>query len=121
MILERIQGDLSLCKIKNLEDVDMEDDLWFLAKTDRELSLVCSTKCVPGNVTDREDGWRALRIQGTLEFDLVGILARIASLLAAEAISIFAVSTYDTDYVLTKKENFNRAVTVLEKNGYSIR
>lgn len=66
------------------------------------------------------DGWRAFRLKGVLDFSLTGILAKIADLLAHREISIFAVSTYNTDYVLIKKEQFGRALSVLKEDGYSI-
>ena len=75
---------------------------------------------MPENTFAREDGWRAFRVQGTLDFALVGILAKIASVLAEERISIFALSTYNTDYVLVKEKEFVRAMDALKKNGYKI-
>jgi len=81
---------------------------------------VCPSEFVPENVLNQDDGWRAFRIQGTLDFSLVGILAKISALLAAENIGIFAVSTYNTDYILTKEANFNRAMETLAKAGYCI-
>ena len=75
---------------------------------------------ITGNVLVRDDGWRAFRIQGILDFSLIGILAGIATLLAEAKISIFAVSTYNTDYVLIKSEHFDRALQVLSGAGYQI-
>ena len=69
----------------------------------------------------RDDGWRAFRIQGVLDFALIGILAKIASVLAENGISIFAVSTYNTDYVLVKEENYQKALDILARSGYEIR
>ena len=74
--------------------------LYFIGSTDAELSLVCETDRVPRRTLAREDGWRALRIVGQLDFSLTGILSRIATILADEKIGIFAVSTYNTDYIL---------------------
>ena len=64
---------------------------------------MCITDNVPANVTERDDGWKAFRIQGILDFSLIGILSRIAGILAENEIGIFAVSTFNTDYILTKK------------------
>ena len=69
---------------------------------------------------EKEDGWKAFRIQGTLDFSLIGILSKIATLLAGNSISIFAISTFNTDYILTKSEQYEKALTLLEKNGYQI-
>ena len=92
----------------------------FIGTTNEENSLVCITADMPPNVTEWEDGWRAFRLKGVLDFSLTGILAKIADLLAHREISIFAVSTYNTDYVLIKKEQFGRALSVLKEDGYSI-
>ena len=67
-----------------------------------------------------EDGWRAFRIQGELDFSLIGILAGISAVLAENKIGIFVVSTYNTDYVLTKADDFERALGLLESRGYGI-
>ena len=71
-------------------------------------------------ITCCNDGWKAFRIQGVLDFSLIGILAKIATVLADNGISIFAVSTYNTDYVLIKKENYQKALEVLQTAGYKI-
>lgn len=93
---------------------------FFTAKTDEENFLVCLTKDVPPNATERDDGWRTFRIQGTLDFSLIGILSEISGILADNKIGIFAVSTYHTDYILTKTENFERPIQVLHDAGYEI-
>ncbi|WP_294238824.1 ACT domain-containing protein [Pseudobutyrivibrio sp.] len=81
---------------------------------------MCITENTPSKTIERDDGWRGFRIHGTLDFSLVGILAKISGILADHKISIFAVSTYNTDYVLVKEENFDRALSILEAEGYSI-
>ena len=75
---------------------------------------------MPPNVTCREDGWKAFRVAGTLDFSLIGILSEICGILAENKISVFVISTFDTDYVLTKKENYQRALALLETAGYEI-
>ena len=65
-------------------------------------------------ITCCDDSWKAFRIQGVLDFPLIGILAKIATVLADNGISIFAVSTYNTDYVLIKKENYQKALDILQ-------
>ena len=67
-----------------------------------------------------EDGWRAFRIQGVLDFSLIGILADISRILAENKIGIFAISTFNTDYILTKEENYQKALDVLSRAGYTI-
>ena len=75
---------------------------------------------MPVNVIRRDDGWKAFRIQGVLDFSLVGILAKIATLLAENSIPIFNISTYNTDYVLTKAAHYEKALDALKQAGYTI-
>ncbi len=118
--IKKIDGDFSVCKIKDFSTVDWNSEYFFIGKTDEENSLVCITECVPDNVIKRDDGWKAFRIQGVLDFSLIGILAEISCLLAENKISIFAVSTYNTDYILTKKEYYSKALELLDNEGYTI-
>lgn len=120
MELKKINHNFSVCKVENFSEVDLSQEFCFIGKTDEELSLVCITECVPSNTTHREDGWKGFRIQGVLDFSLIGILAKISAVLAENEIGIFVVSTYNTDYVLVKEENFERAMSVLEKKGYAV-
>lgn len=120
MKLRCLPMPLTVCKVADLSQVKLSSGFFFLAKTDQEISLVCATDETPGNTFAREDGWRALRFEGSLDFALVGILSRISGLLADAGISIFASSTYDTDYVLTKAETFPQALELLEASGYQI-
>ena len=69
---------------------------------------------------ERDDGWKALRIIGILDFSLIGILARISSVLAENRIGIFAVSTFNTDYIFVKKNDFDKSIKALEDAGFSI-
>ena len=93
----------------------------FTGSTDEEKSLVCPETLVPENTAARDDGWRGMRIIGQLDFSLIGILAAISKILASEDIGIFAVSTYNTDYIFTKEENFDKALEALKNAGYEIR
>lgn len=120
MEIKLIQQDFAICKVKDLTEVDIADEFCFIGKTDEELSLVCSSNRIPDNTTDCDNGWKAFRIQGVLDFSLVGILSKISTLLAENKIGIFAVSTYNTDYILTKADDFESAIQVLTYNGYQI-
>ena len=120
MKIKVIKDNFSVCKVKDYSQVDLNDEFCFIAKTDEENSLVCITENVPNNVTEREDGWRVFRIQGVLDFSLIGILARISGLLAEHEIGIFVISTFNTDYILTKEENYLKAIKVLDEAGYWI-
>lgn len=120
MELKKIKGDFSVCKVRDFSEAPLESEYCFLGKTDEENSLVCAAEDVPGNAAAREDGWKAFKVQGILDFSLIGILSQISSLLAAEGIGIFAVSTYNTDYIFTKAENYEKALETLEKAGHTV-
>lgn len=118
MKIEVLKERFTVCKVEDYSAVSYSDKYCFVGKTDEENSLVCPTDSVPKNTTERDDGWRAFRISGVLDFSLIGILAKIAGLLAEHKISIFALSTYNTDYILVKENKFDAALTVLENSGY---
>ena len=120
MELKTIPYGLSICKLENISEIKLEKEFYFIGKTDEELSLVCRTEDVPERTVDREDGWKGFRIQGTLDFSLIGILSKLSGILAENQIGIFAVSTFNTDYILVKDDNYERALTVLAKAGYTI-
>ncbi len=120
MELKRIDHKLSVCKVTEVSNINMNADFYFIGKTDEELSLVCKTEDTPQNTIERDDGWKGFRIQGVLDFSLIGILSKLSGVLAEHKIGIFAVSTYNTDYFLVKEENYERALTVLASEGYTI-
>ena len=103
MILERLEGSFSVCRVSELRAEDVNRPFTFTAATDCEFSLVCDTSCAPQDALKRDDGWTAYRVQGSLDFSLVGILASLADALAAKKSPLFAVSTYETDYILTQQ------------------
>ena len=84
MKIQVIPHPFSVCQVLDYSQTDLEHAFCFSGKTDEECSLVCPTELVPRNTTAREDGWRAFRLQGVLDFSLIGVLARIADLLARE-------------------------------------
>ena len=120
MELKKIPYRLTVCKVADISVVDINADFYFIGKTDEELSLVCRTEDTPELTIERDDGWRGFRIQGILDFSLIGILSKLSGILAEHQIGIFAVSTYNTDYILVKEENFERALSVLNSEGYSV-
>ncbi len=120
MELKKLNYNFSVCKVENYTEVDLKSEFCFIGKTDEELSLVCLTECVPTNVTHREDGWKGFRIQGVLDFSLIGILAKISTVLAENRIGIFVVSTFNTDYVMVKEADFERAMMALAQEGYTV-
>ena len=120
MEIKKIEYDLTVCKVADCTEIDLSKKFYFIGKTDEEISIVCPTSETPLHTIAREDGWNAFRIQGVLDFSLIGILSKISSILAENQIGIFAVSTYNTDYILVKKCDFMKALKVLEQEGYRI-
>ncbi|NTW03002.1 MAG: ACT domain-containing protein [Oscillochloris sp.] len=96
--------------------------IWSLTRTADELSLVCTERGLPDDtgVAVVSRGWRALRVAGTLDFSLVGVLSALAAPLAAAGVSIFAVSTYDTDYLLVGVDDLDTAITTLQAAGHTL-
>ena len=120
MEIKKIKQNFSVCKVTDYSLVNLNTEYCFIGKTDEENSLVCSTSDVPPNVIQCEDGWKGFRIQDILDFSLVGILSEITGVLAENSISVFAISTYNTDYVLIKEDVFEKAMDILEQSGYII-
>lgn len=120
MQIQILPGMFNVCKISDIHMADLSQEYIFLAKTDEEISLVCQSEHAPQETLEAEHGWRAMRVTGVLDFSLTGILARISELLAIAGVSIFAVSTYNTDYILVKQEQLDEAVSALENGEYTI-
>ena len=96
-------------------------DFLAVVRTQRELSIVCRNDAVPETHTEVERGFRALAVSGTLDFALTGIVASLAAPLAAAGISIFGISTYDTDHILVRDERLDDAKAVLAAAGHTVR
>ena len=120
MTLEVLPCPLSVCKLTDAGSIPAAAVPCFIARTDGELSLVCPTVDVPADCVNRSDGWRAFRVRGPLDFSLVGILARLSGLLAGANIPLFAISTFDTDYLLVREADLSRALEVLVCAGCSV-
>ena len=121
MIIQSFTELFSICKLKNAFCVDLSDAFCFLSKTDEEISLVCLTGKAPENALQRDDGWKMFRIEGVLDFSLIGILSKVSGILAENEIGIFAISTYNTDYILTKASQYQKALSCLKNAGYQIK
>ena len=119
MKLKKLPFELTVCKVQSTAQIDLSAEFYFIGRTDEEISLVCRTEDVPAGTAAREDGWRGFRVEGVLDFSLVGILSGLSAALAEQGIGIFAVSTYNTDYLLVKAEDFGRAAAALEAAGYA--
>lgn len=107
---------------------DAEPPLWCLrasgfcslTRTADEWSAVCAEEAVPETVRS-EKGWRLFRVAGTLDFSLTGVMASIAGPLSAAGVSLFAIATYDTDYVMVKADQLDQAIAALRDAGHAVR
>ena len=91
-----------------------------VSKTQNELSIVCESKYVPATTQKVDGEWSVLKVEGPLNFSLVGVLSSIVKPLADEGVSIFAISTFDTDYILVKSVNLSKAASLLEYSGHQV-
>ncbi len=122
LTLKKLDGRMAVCRLDPSSEVPgwaTEAALFSVMRTPDELSVVCPERNVPLGVKS-EAGWRVLALEGPFEFSAVGVLASVASPLAEAGVSIFALSTYDTDYVLVKEEGVDRAVSVLRERGHEV-
>lgn len=120
MTIKILEPTFAIYKIKEISSIDFTQEYIFLSKTEEEISLVCPENITVKNITDCDKNWRAFRIQGELDFSLIGILSKISTILAKNNIGIFAISTYNTDYIFTKAYDFDSAIQLLELAGYKL-
>ena len=118
--LQVIPETFSICQVENYRGIDIDQPFVFTGRTDEEKSLVCPVSMVPESTLDRSDGWKMFRICGQLDFSLIGILAELSSVFAKAEIGIFAISTYNTDYVLVKDKDYRKAIKALDRAGYRV-
>lgn len=119
MTLELLDGEFAVAKLDDFSEINWQNPFVFVARTDDEYSLVCPVELLPAHCRTVSAGWRGLRVAGQLDFALTGVLAGIANVLAAQ-ISIFAVSTFNTDYILVRSDKLIRAVQALKLAGYNL-
>ncbi len=121
MDLKVLEDKYKVVKLKPNENIPLEvlskEEIYSITRTDEELSIVVN-KDVNIKSDIIEDNWRIIKIVGTLDFSLIGILSKISTILANANISIFALSTYNTDYILVKDDKIKKAIKVLEENNY---
>lgn len=98
----------------------MTGEFFSITRTSDELSIVCLESNVDETVTC-EKGWRCLKLHGPFAFSMVGVLSSVTAPLAHAGVSIFAISTYDTDYLLIKQESLEEAVSALGQAGHLVR
>ncbi len=120
LTLRFFDGEYAVCSLRDLTRIDLSGDLFFLSRTPEEISLVCPAGRVPDSALKVEGGWSLFRVEGRLDFGLIGILAKMTALLAESGISVCAVSTFDTDYFLVKASVADRTRSLFRENGYAI-
>ena len=116
-VLEETFSIHRLAPDASLPEAVSECDFYSLSKTTDELSLVCPEHIAVKSEKSNPD-WKCLKVAGPLDFELTGILAGITDVLAKEKLSVFAISTFDTDYILLKKQGLTAAISALERVGY---
>jgi hypothetical protein len=122
LTLSLLSGSFGICRLEpeaKIPDWANAGDFMSITRTSDELSIVCAGAKVPEGVkSDR--GWRCFKVEGPLDLSLTGVLASLANPLAEARINIFAVSTFDTDYLLVKKDKVSRASEVLIRSGHRL-
>ncbi|MBP1743414.1 MAG: amino acid-binding protein [Firmicutes bacterium] len=122
LTMKLLEGQYVVCRLdKNalFPEWANSNDFFSITRTTDELSIVCPQENIPDEVKCEKD-WRVFKIEGPLDFSLIGILAPISTILATAGVSIFAVSTFDTDYILVKNKDISCAVKALGDKGYEI-
>lgn len=117
--LSILSDTLAVCRLEKdaaIPNWAITGDFFSISHTQDELSIVCCQAQVPPGI-HLEGGWRGLKVEGPLDFALTGILAGLAGALAQAGISLFAISTYDTDYILVREKSLPEAVSALKEAG----
>ena len=121
--LQLLDGNLAVCRLAPKDPVPAwafsGGSLCSVTRTPEEVSVICAESRVPMG-THCEKGWRALKVEGPLDFGLTGILDALTDPLARARISIFAVSTYDTDYLMVREASLEEAMRTLKAAGHHI-
>ena len=120
--LEVVPGTYAVCRLAAAEPLPEwagSGPFVSVTRTEAELSVVCPQEAVPAAVV-AEPGWRCLRVAGPLGFGMTGILASLSGPLASSGVSIFVVSTYDTDYLMVQERDLDRAVDALTRAGHRV-
>ncbi|MFW5879807.1 MAG: ACT domain-containing protein [bacterium] len=121
MVLEILNYNFSICKVEDVSQLDWNKEFCFFQKTDKEISAVLREEDIPLNFIKRNNGWKGFRINGVLDFSLVGIISKITRILARNKIGVFVVSSYNTDYFFVKEQQFNIAVESLKKRRFKFK
>jgi hypothetical protein len=117
--LSLLPGRLAVCRLGPNEAIPQwlfTTSFWSITRTDEELSVILPEELVPLS-WKAEKGWRCLKVLGPLDFSITGIIASLSTLLAEAGVSILAISTYDTDYLLVRSGDVDKAKDVLAEHG----
>ena len=122
LTMKLLNEKFAVCRLNKNESMPewvKNSSFYSITKTSDELSIVCSQDSIPSNIKCEKD-WRILKVEGPLDFSLIGIISSINTILALKRISIFAVSTYDTDYILVKNKDIDNTILALSNERYEI-
>jgi hypothetical protein len=122
LTLSVLPDQFAVCRLSPSADIPawpQNEEFYSITRSRDELSIVCLSKDAPENIRAERD-WRALKVRGPLDFSLTGILAAIIDPLSEAKIPIFAISTYDTDYILIREDSLSQVVAILSEEGHSI-
>jgi len=122
LILSIQPETLAVCRLDRdarIPDWALSGSFLSITRTDEELSIVTPQINVPEGIR-KDEGWRWLKVEGTLDFALTGVIASLTMPLAFEGISVFVVSTYETDYLLVKERSLSKAARILSENGHLV-
>lgn len=122
LTMKLIKEKYGVCRLNKTESIPewaKGSEIFSITKTLDELSIVCVQENIPNEIKCEKD-WRILKVEGPLDFSLIGILTSISTILAQKSISIFAISTYDTDYILVKDKDIDSAIEALFNEGYEV-
>jgi len=122
LTLSVLPEEFGVCRLESTDEIPgwaMSEPFFSITRTPAELSIVCPAACIPEE-TPAERGWRCFKVHGPLDFVQTGVLLSLAKPLAEAGVSIFAVSTYDTDYLLVKRGDLRKAIAALRLSGHRV-
>lgn len=122
LVLSILPETLAICRLEKESPIPewaLGASFYSVTRTGQELSIVCTQLNIPEGIK-HEDGWRCLKVEDTLDFSLTGVIASLTMPLAFEGISVFVISTHDTDYLLIRERSLSKAASILSQNGHLV-
>lgn len=120
--LSVLEGTYAVCRLRrgsHIPEWALKGDLYSITRTQDELSVVCRQDDVPGHIQCNK-GWNCFKVEGPLDFSMTGVISTLTTSLASEGISVFVFSTYDTDYIMVKSKDLEKAVNALTATGHRV-